>query len=147
MAHAAQWKSAGRISLWRYTENESNYPGWHLNADEAGCACVLALLDALSRDDAPYRTLALTPPTDAQLRVPNNRHGNAAWLAPERLRVRLGAEPAQWAFPRDLDPATMIVGSQWLEPLRRGIADIAGGRGDYSIGGGDTDSLRLWFWW
>ena len=22
------WKQSGRVSLWRYTENERNYPGW-----------------------------------------------------------------------------------------------------------------------
>jgi len=147
MAHAPQWTCSGRISLWRYTGNERNFPGWHLNADPAGCGCLLALLALLPGDDAPYRTIALTPPTAAQLSVPNNRHGIAAWVAPTRLRVRLADEPSLWAFPADLEPGTMTIGSHWIAPLRRGIDDIANGRGDYSIGGRGEDSLPLWFWW
>ena len=26
-------ESLSNISIWRYTENQRNYPGWHLNAD------------------------------------------------------------------------------------------------------------------
>lgn len=144
MAHASQWKPAGRISLWRYTENERNYSGWHINADRDGCESLLTLLDLLPRDVAPYRTVAITPPTDDQLRVPNNR--GAAWLAPSALRVRMDADPTLWRFPAELAPGTLTIGSQWLEPLRLGVCDMAGGRGDYSIGDRKA-SLPLWFWW
>lgn len=144
MQFANAWKQSGRISIWRYTENERNYPGWNLNADRAGCQSLLNLLDALAADGAGSRSIAITAPTKAQLGVPNNMRGQAAWVAPEKLRLTLSPVADQWSFPPDLDPAAIEVGSTWLQALREGIAGIPEGRGDYAIGKG---SLRLWFWW
>ena len=140
------WKQSGRISLWRYTENERNYPGWHLNADIAGCHSFVALLDALATDGSGSRTITLTSPTMA-VRVPNNRGGRAKWLAPAKLRVTLSQSPADWVFPSDLDPATISVGSDWLGALREGLSGIPKGQGDYSIGNSKEGNLQLWFWW
>lgn len=55
MQLANAWKQSGRISIWRYTENERNYPGWNL--------------DALAADGAGSRSIAITAPTKAQLAV------------------------------------------------------------------------------
>lgn len=147
MADASKWKSSGRISLWRYTQNERHYPGWHISADAAGRKCLLELLERVGSHDAPYHTVALTAPTRDQLGVPNNGGGDAAWVAAARLCVRLDVDAARWTFPADLDPAMIAIGSHWLEPLRRGIRDMAAGRGDYSIGDRQGGSLPLWFWW
>ncbi|WP_395794995.1 hypothetical protein [Aquimonas sp.] len=136
------WNQNGRICLWRYTENQRNYPGWHLSADADGCASLLSLLDQLPTATAAYRTLQITAPSAAQLRVPNNRA--AGWLAPCRLRIEWAAHPATWLLPEVLDPAQLSLGADWLAPLRAGIADIAERRGDYAIGNRDA---RLWFWW
>lgn len=143
---ANSWTQSGRISLWRYTENERNFPGWHLNADAAGCQSLLALLEALAADGAGSRTIAVTAPTKAQLGVPNNKRGLAAWVAPDKLRVTLSPTAEEWSFPAELDPAVMTVGSGWLAQLREGIAGIPEGRGDYSIGD-RKGSHSLWFWW
>ena len=144
MQSANSWKQSGRISIWRYIENEQNYPGWHLNADRVGCQSLLALLDALAADGTDPRSIAITAPTKAQLGVPNNMRGQAAWVAPKKLRLTLSPVADQWSFPPDLNPAAIEVGSTWLQALREGIAGIPEGRGDYAIGKG---SLRLWFWW
>lgn len=144
MQSANCWKQTGRISIWRYTENERNYPGWHLNADRAGCQSLLSLLDALAADGAGSRSVAITAPTKAQLVVPNNMRGRAAWVAPEKLRLTISPVEDRWSFPPDLDPAAIEVGSAWLRALRGGIAGIPEGCADYAIGKG---SLSLWFWW
>ena len=141
------WKQSGRVSLWRYTENERNYSGWNLNADGPGCASLLALLDALASDHAAYRTIALTDPTEAELRVPNNKSGRAAWVAPAKLRIAFSSHPSEWVFSSGLDPAVLVMGGDWLEPLREGITGIARGRGDHSIGNSRDGNLSLWFWW
>ena len=124
------WKQQGIVSLWRYTENERNYRGWHLNADSVGCASLSALLDELAQAPGTHRTVQLTPPGASQLAVPNNQGGRAAWLAPAKLRVSYSDVPATWQFPPDLDPATLTVGSDWLTALREGIAGIPQGCGD-----------------
>ena|SRR5690606_2625984 len=146
MSVANSWKQSGRISLWRYTENERNFPGWHLNADAAGCQSLLALLDALAADGTGSRTVTVTAPTKAQLSVPNNKDGLAAWMAPDKLRVTFSPTAHEWSFPSQLDPAVITVGSAWLAQLRDGIVGIPTGRGDYSIGD-RKGGLPLWFWW
>jgi hypothetical protein len=145
MLSANAWKQTGRISLWRYTENERNYPGWHLNGDEAGCRSLAKLLDALAADGEGGRTLVVSAPTESQLRAPNNKSGRALWVSPEKVRVVLSASPAEWSFPSELAPAVLTVGSSWLDQLREGLEGIPKGRGDFSIGG--NGSLPLWFWW
>ena len=146
MQLANSWKQSGRISLWRYTENERNFPGWHINADSAGCESLLALLEVLSADGGGSRTVAIATPTKAQLDVPNNKAGLATWVAPDKLRMTFSPNPEEWFFSSAIDPAEITVGTSWLAPLREGIAGIPNGHGDYSIG--DRKSgLPLWFWW
>lgn len=148
MHRAHSWKQSGTVSLWHYTENERNYPGWHLTADAAGCASLVALIDALAADGiSASRTVDITPPSKAQLGVPNNKSGLAAWRAPSKFRISFSATPAEWLFPLDLDPAVVTVGSDWLAPLREGILGIPRGHGDYSIGPAGKGNSRLWFWW
>lgn len=148
MHHAHSWKQAGNVSLWYYTENERNYPGWHLTSDAAGCESLVALLDALAADGiTASRAVQLTPPSKAQLSVPNNRSGLAAWRAPSKLRVSFSQRPTDWLFPLEIDPAVLTIGSDWLTPFREGISGIPLGRGDYSIGPAGKDGSRLWFWW
>jgi len=145
---AHSWKQSGNAFLWYYTENERNYPGWHLTADFAGCQSLIALLDAFATDGrAASRTVEIKPPSRAQLGVPNNKSGLAAWQAPSKLRIVFSDNPAEWSLPLDLDPAVLTIGSDWLAPLREGISGIPHGHGDYSIGPTDKGSSRLWFWW
>lgn len=143
--HDGFWKQRGRISLWRYPDSTKSYHGWHLNADATGCASLLELFDVLATGASPIRTIRLTPPNDAQLGVPNNR--NVSWLAPDRLRIGWSDTPSDWRFTPALDPAELMFGADWLEPLKDGVAGIPKGRGDHSIGGRGKDSLPLWFWW
>ena len=147
MHRAHSWKQSGSVSLWYYTENERNYPGWHLTADAAGCESLIALIDLFATGTPASRAVDITPPSEAQLGVPNNKSGLAAWRAPSKLRVAFSNNPADWSFPPELDPAVLTIGSDWLAPLREGISGIPHGRGDYSIGPSGKGGSRLWFWW
>lgn len=146
LSHA--WKQSGSISLWRYTQNESNYPGWHLSADADGCASLSALLQSLVQDGhAVTRTVLLEAPNHRILSVPNNLGGRANHEAPGKLRIRFSGDSGVWSFPPALEPAELTFGKEWLEPLQRGLDAIARGQGDYYIGIKQKDSLPLWFWW
>ena len=148
MHRARSWNQTGNVSLWYYTENERNYPGWHLTADAAGCESLIALLDALAVDGIPaFRAVEIKPPSKAQLGVPNNKGGLADWRSPSKLRVTFSGDPAEWSFPPDLEPAVLTIGSDWLAPLREGISGIPRGQGDQSIGSAGNGNSRLWFWW
>ena len=146
MLQSHSWKQAGSIALWRYKENQRNFPGWHLTADAAGCASLIALLDAFASDGgSSSRTLTVQAPTLAILSVPNNR--SSAWRSPSKLRLSLSASPSEWSFPESLEPAALTFGSEWLPDLRQAIAGIPRGQGDYSIGRPGNGNLQLWFWW
>lgn len=129
--------------LWRYSENRRNFPGWHFTANADGCASFIALLDAFAVDADGSRTLDVTAPTQAVLAVPNNR--SAALVVPAKLRLMLSASSSYWSFPESTDPAELAVGVEWLPILRRAIAGIPQGQGDYSIGPAGSGSL--WLWW
>jgi hypothetical protein len=148
MYRAHAWKQSGKVSLWYYTENERSFPGWHLTADRVGCESLIALLDALAAEGiAASRLVEVRPPSKAQLGIPNNKSGLAAWKAPNKLRIAFSENPQEWSFPLDLDPAVLTIGSDWLAPLREGISGIPHGHGDYSIGPTGKGSPGLWFWW
>ena len=51
------------------------------------------------------------------------------------------------AFSTRHDPASLIIGNDWLAPLSKGLLDITQRRGDYSIGDDADGNLPLWFWW
>jgi hypothetical protein len=138
------WQPRGSTSLWRYAENERNYPGWHLSADRAGSESLTELIDAFaSMSVAAVRTLELDCPSAAVLAVPNNKGGTAAIDAALKLRVRYVEQPSRWQLSMTRDAAELEVGHEWLARLRSGCVDMANGRGDYSIG----THPGLWFWW
>lgn len=137
------WQPAGTVSLWRYRDNARHYPGWQLTADAAGCASLLALLDALQTEGAgASRALRLTAPGPAQLAVPNNR--DARWEAPQAMRLVLDQDSDAWQWQPDNAQQVLRLGLSALAELRQGVRDIAAGRGDYSLGHGMD---ALWFWW
>jgi hypothetical protein len=104
---------------------------------------MLALLDALALDGpGATRTLQLSPPSPAQLAVPNNR--DARWDAPATLRLTVDEDVAFWQWDVDGARATLRLGKAATGALEQGVVDIAAGRGDYSVGQGDQ---ALWFWW
>jgi hypothetical protein len=139
-------KHSGVVVLWRYTDNDRNYRGWHLTADGAGCVSLLALLDAFAADRvAGSRTVRISRPTASVLAVPNQRPSQ--WVSPSKLRLTFSLTPSEWRFPASADQAELVIGADWLPKLRRGVADIANGQGDYRIGVLDDGSLPLWFWW
>jgi hypothetical protein len=142
----ANWNPSGSVCLWRYALNSKHYAGWHITADQAGCTSLLELIDGLSSAaPATFRTLTIAKPTPAILRVVNHR--SAPTVTPSKCRVRLSANPSEWYFPPCSDVAELVIGVDWFANLRKGIADIKIGVGDYAIGDTTAGSQELWFWW
>jgi hypothetical protein len=107
---------------------------------------LITLLDAFWADGvASSRALSVTSPTAEILAVPGSR--SADYVAPQELRLSFSETPSQWHFLDSLEPAELTFGSSWLHKLRKGIAGIPSGEGDYSIGVAKGGSLRLSFWW
>ena len=134
----------GSISLWRFTENVRNYPGWHLSADELGCASLRSLLTSL-QSSGGYRTIPTSRPTSTTLSVPNNKGGAAKWTAATKWRIEF-AKANSWSFSQSADFAVLALGSSGMADLIRGVTAIATGIGDFCVGDGSQDEV-LWFWW
>jgi hypothetical protein len=149
MNEVTTWKQEGLLSLWHYTENERNYPGWHLSADPAGSVSLSALLRAFEASKVEsYRTLTIMVPSRAVLGVPNNRGGGAGYRAPSKWRLKYLPDPDNakiWHFEEANNVVELALGSDGLEDLITGVKDIASGKGDYSIGLDGNE--ELWFWW
>ena len=146
MLQAHAWQQVGTVALWRYTENQRNFPGWHLSANAEGIGAILTLLNAFEADGvAGSRIMAVAAPTASLLAVSNNR--TSKWVAPAKFRISFSGTPSQWSFPESLDPAELTLGAEWLPGLRKGLSGIIRGRGDHSIGHHGKDNLPLWFWW
>ena len=134
--------------MWTYVDSAGGYLGWHLTADGAGCARLVAAIDALA-GGGETKPLVTSPPTEAVLGVPNNRHAVARPAA--RLRLVLdGDAPDRWRLePRDGE-VVLTLGRERLAALRQGVDDVSHGRGDYAIGSvakRAPKAERLWFWW
>ena len=141
------WKQAGAVSLWRYTEFKHKFGGWHLSADSAGIASLLALVQALQSAPGSHRTISVTPPSDRLLKVPNYQQGAALWAAPKKWQLRFSAVSATWLFPAQMEPAELCFGREYLPQLVAGLEGIPKGEGDFCIGSPADGNLALWFWW
>jgi len=141
------WRQRYPLFVWRYEENTSNYPGWHLSASPESAASVLELLGLMRTAAGPtQKALLISPPTPAVLAVPNNRR--STWLSPRRLELRCAkgaaVDPALWRLALHGDDLRLSFSAQELERLAAGIGDVGSGKGDYFIGSGKS---ALWFWW
>ena len=141
--HVDAWTKSGRLWLWRYTENSRDRGGWHLTGDDAGCASLVALLDAFAADGKPAtRAFELDRTTERIVCVPNF---DTPWAGATRLRITFSADPSAWSMPVEDDPAHLVVGATWLPSLHKAVAGIPQGEGDFTIG--PKKAGRLWIWW
>lgn len=68
-----RWDQKGEIYLWKYLQNEKNFPGLNVSFDSAGYASFLALLRLFHNQmQGITRTVKATPPSKAILARPNN---------------------------------------------------------------------------
>lgn len=151
-----RWRQRGRVYLWRYKENTRNYPGWHMTADHEACTSLVELIDAMQVARWPSNaTVAVSPPTDDILLVPNNRGGAARWTAPTSLKLKYTRDQVDadfWSLGLQGGTLILAMGATALATLQKGILDIANGKGDYCIGADEAHGTAgsdavLWFWW
>lgn len=144
------WVPRGAVSLWRYVGNARHFDGWHVTADEPGGQSLLALIDLLvqTKDVSLFRTVTIVSPTEAILRVPNNRGAPA--MAPAKWRLRYSQAPADWSMVENGEALECSLGEAWMAELRASVEAMLLGEGDFAIGPARKRSPacdRLWFWW
>ncbi len=84
------------VWIWRYLENERNYPGLHFTADRAACETLRDVLRTLTAEGSgSHRTLllkALNPEDEAKI------SGGRSFSCFSRLRVELSERSAELQF-------------------------------------------------
>ena len=131
-----------KICLWRYLQNEKNYPGLNLSLDPEGCAYFKERLN----DQWPNSSIPLTPPDDLVLSVPNNMNGKARVKAASKLKllVNISTKDESILIIEDKDTISIAMSNTMKLKLVTAIEDIQNGTGDYSIGSNENS---IWFWW
>ena len=129
------WKQAGRVYLWRYVEEDRDYPGWHLAVDALGLASLCDLLKraAAATDASLYRTVRIQPPPAPVLSVPKKP---APVRVPPRLRIVLAPSAEGVALEEQTNDAVITVG---IEGARAKPADC-------KIDTTFPSSPPVWFW-
>jgi len=142
-------KISGRVYIWKYTDNERNYPGWNLTVDNLASEELLVLFDMMGQCEwSTNKKLLTTRPTDKEIITPNNRNGNAKWTTKSKIifSLKTNTTPDYWATTETADELKISFGKEKLMGLRDAIIDIPKGKGDYSIADKDDNNI-LTFWW
>lgn len=126
--------------VWRYRDNQRNYPGYHLSADADGCVALLAWL----RSPRARPEFRLQPVTPEVLSVPNSQAGYVGFTF-FKLHVRPDVARGHFQFSEVSDRLSLACSQQQVECIIKGVEGIVRDHGDYCIGG--EDQHVLWFWW
>lgn len=139
----------GNIYLWKYKDNERNFPGWNLTVDKEASEHLVKLLDMMHQYEwATNKLVKVTPPTGKQIAVPNNWGGTAAWESSAGLKI-ISTKSIQlnhWRITEKFPIVEIELGPSNLAKLKEAIAGIPNGIGDFSIGDVIDENL-LTFWW
>ena len=145
--------------VWRYLENERNYPGLHLTARPESCAIVLDLLATLRAEGTGRkRTMNLRKLAAAdEAKIT----GGQKYREFDKLHLML-VEPSEdigfMSATYTGGVVDLAFTPEYIAVFEDGIRDVARGRGDYSIApprkrrnnkklpAKDRVSLDLWFW-
>lgn len=69
-----KWKQQGHLYLWRYLENDKNYPGWNMTVDEKFKQSFADLVKRMIFSDWNSKKLIfISEPSKELLSKPNNR--------------------------------------------------------------------------
>ena len=147
------------VWVWRYLENERNFPGLHFTADSAACESLGSLVKVLRAEGGgTRRTLNLRKlaPADEAKVSGGQKYQDFSVL---RLKLSLASEALQhMSASYEGGTVSLDFTPAYLDLFDEGIADVARGTGDYAIGPPgskwkrkrmpqrDRESLVLWFW-
>lgn len=142
-------KVSGRVYIWKYTDNDRNYPGWNLTVDDTASQELSQLLDLMEKCQWSTNKRILTArPTDDEIKVPNNWNGHAKWTTKPKVifSFKTNMTPDYWETTETADELEISFGKEKLKELRDAIVNIPNGKGDHSIADKDENSI-LTFWW
>lgn len=135
----------GRICIWRYLENEKNYPGYHISIDPQ-CAEVIAR-DLRGLDQGPV-SFQLSSPTSTELAVPNNLNNNARVEAYTTLVIEViptsNKNRKLFSVESNYPNLRILASSDQLQTFFKHVQRCAKGYFDYSWGRGKASRFTFW---
>jgi len=142
-------KVSGKIFIWRYTDNDRNYPGWNLTVDKMASQDLSQLFRLMEQCDwSTKKSVSTSQPTDKELSVPNNRQGTAKWMSKPAITfiVRKDGGADVWAVHEKKNEIEIALSKNRLQQLRDAILDVPNGRAETSIADSKQENI-LTFWW
>lgn len=136
------YKQTGELYFWKYTLNESNYPGFHMSWADNGKASFTEFLELL-RQSSPgtYRTLKLNTPTQMVLGVPNNRPQKV--ITRPKLKVEL-SDGSKAGIDVSDDSIALKISISCIDEILRLLPDVKS-QNELSVHINKTDGIS--FWW
>lgn len=146
-----KFKISGQIYLWKFLENQRNYPGWNLTADKTGCESLLQLFEMMKQTEwSSKKEIQTAVPTELQIKVPNIQNGNAKWKYAKTLILNYKKNSAsdEWMIAENSDTVEIRFGTDKLTEFENSISKIQKGSGDFAISDfEESDASILYFWW
>ncbi len=139
----------GKVYIWTYLENRSNYPGFNFTANNQACDDLIRVLDMMSEYDfLDRKSILLEEPTNLQLDVPNNKNGKAKWKSKNKLvlNYKRFEDDNYWEITENDKEFQIDFGKSKLEELRNAIIGIPKGFGDFPIRDIQHNNI-LYIWW
>lgn len=139
----------GKVYLWKYTEKTEKYADWHFTVDKVASKSLEELLNMMLECEwSCKKEIRLSRPTENQLGVPNFEKGYAKWKGMEMmvLNFKRDVEKEYWKIIGKLDEVEIQFGEEKLEALRKAIAGIPNGYGDFGISNEQEEDI-LCVWW
>jgi hypothetical protein len=144
-----KFKVNGKVYIWKFIDNQRNYPGWNLTVDLKASKNLSELLDLMNDSEWPSKkTISTELPTKSQLKVPNNRGGLAKWKSKPKLTLnyKKGESDNYWLITETDNGVVIQFGKAKFEELKNAINGIPKGVGDYAISDPEDKNV-LYFWW
>jgi hypothetical protein len=142
-------KISGRVYIWKYADNDRNYPGWNITVDNLASEELSVLFDMMGQCEwSTNKKILATRPTDQEIGTPNNRNGIAKWTTKSKIvfSLKTNTTPDYWATTETVDELEISFGKEKLRGLWDAIINIPKGKGDHSIADKDDNNI-LTFWW
>jgi hypothetical protein len=134
-----------KICIWRYLENDKNYPGYHISVDSEGAEAIARVLCDPDREQVSFK---LSSPTSIELAVPNNMGGDARFESFAALSIKTipTSNKSRKLFTvYSHFPALNIEGSRdQLKTFAKHIRRCVEGYIDYSWGTGKENRFTFW---
>jgi hypothetical protein len=140
------YKFKGKLHLWKYLENQSNFPGINLTADRDGCKSIIELLTLFkSSINKPTKTLTLYPTTQkiASVGTSKSKFKSFSSLTLDFIKE----DENIWTVEEVVNDEIKISFSLfYLDELEQAIKRVKVGEGDFPIADKKYKNV-LYFWW